>query len=181
LKLVTTTSDQRSQFVPPVHYTPDAYVRAGRRVTLWRLHQTDHGTPSPMTQQDLAARAHVSIGCLQGFESGKRNTRLDRVKKIAAAVGMTIEQLMAPDDPVPVVDNLADLTEEAIDVARMFTLAHTEVRMEIKQQLRAHLSARTDRLAVTFVERHREHPSKEVQSPAVNGGTGPTFRTNNHK
>lgn len=87
--------------------------------------------------------------------------------RIAAACELTFDQLIAPTAvPIPspppdfVVTAVADvdamerltLTDEAFAIARLFSVAHTEVRIHVKQLLRDHVTQRTDSRARRVVQ-----------------------------
>jgi transcriptional regulator with XRE-family HTH domain len=80
--------------------------RAAKRVIAWRK---EHA----LNQVEFAAFAKVSVGCLQGFETGTRNTRETNLIKIATAVGLTTEALLHDDDPMttpnPLLAGLRDI------------------------------------------------------------------------
>src|SRR5262245_8712000 len=78
-----------------------ALPRAGARVTQYRLAHTKrrHGRRYSMTQDELARRAGVSTGCLQSFENATRRTGLAKIRRIAAACEMTLDELFAPEAP----------------------------------------------------------------------------------
>lgn len=147
----------------PLPTDPAAWKRAGQRVVAFRAaHGTrKHGRRQPLTQAALAARAGVSQGCLQAFENGTRATRRESVTRIAAAVDLTVDQLFGSDDaPAPTVAALeagaaGHHTDEAIAIADLFTVAHTEVRTLIKQQLVDHVAHRRDYVAVALLQRLR--------------------------
>jgi Helix-turn-helix len=67
------------------------YANAAKRVVDWRR---EHGK---MSQEDFAALAQVSVGCLQALEKQIRNTRRPNLEKIAKAMALSYEQLIAGD------------------------------------------------------------------------------------
>jgi transcriptional regulator with XRE-family HTH domain len=145
---------------------PSVLLRAGKRVTAFRiLHSVLHGRrKQPMTQVELARKAGVSVGCLQAFEGGIRVTRPDNIRRIAEACDMTVDALFADDAPPATAAD--EFTDETLDVARMFELAHAELKIEIKKLLVAHLSQRTDKRATTYMGRR----SREGGQPSTGAG-----------
>jgi transcriptional regulator with XRE-family HTH domain len=151
--------------LPQLPTDPAAWKRAGQRVANYRAaHGTrKHGRRQPLTQAALAERVGVSQGCLQAFENATRATRRESVTRIAAAVDLTVDQLFAPgsDAPAPNVAFEAGMaiaghhTDEALAIADLFTVAHTEVRTLIKQQLVDHVAHRRDYVAVAMLQRLR--------------------------
>jgi transcriptional regulator with XRE-family HTH domain len=162
---------------------PSARARAGRRLIEYRAaHGVERNQKRlPMTQEEFARRAGVSIGCIAGFEAGHRSTRAESLRRIAEACGLTVEQLFAPE-PEPARGHVGveeHLTDEAITIARIFALAHTEVRARVKAELLEHLAQRTDRPAVALRDALTSTgpepvTRKEAQAPG-NGTTGATF------
>lgn len=156
------------------------YQAAGARVTAYRR---THGTRDasgrrvPLSQVTLARRAGVSPGALAGFENGTRLTTRTIAAKIAAACELTLDQLFAPEDgaaPVPALP----LSDEAIEIAQWWTLANTDVRVDIRRQLVTHLASRQDLPPLAVVEKLRSqvgggghpvaaHSGKESSPPAV--------------
>jgi len=137
---------------PDPEIDSEALKRAGHRVTQFRVAHTvrKNGRRYPMTQEELAKRARVSPGCLAAFENGARRTTLAKIKRIAAACGMTLDALIAPGGDasiLPTPDQV--LTDEALAIARMFMIAHTEVRMRVIVVLRDHLIQRKDPVAIS--------------------------------
>jgi transcriptional regulator with XRE-family HTH domain len=50
-----------------------------------------------LTQEELAARAGLSVSLVMALEQGKRgNPRLDTLLKLAAALGVTLDELAGP-------------------------------------------------------------------------------------
>jgi hypothetical protein len=140
---------------PTRNPTQAELARAGRRVVAYRRSHTvlRQGKIHPLSQVDLAQRAHVSVGCLQAFEGGKRMTHPNRVTAIAEACEMTYEDLLAPDVPAPASSpaDCEQLTGEVVAIARMFALADTPVRVAVRRELVTHFSQRTDPVAVALV------------------------------
>ncbi|MDK1490507.1 helix-turn-helix transcriptional regulator [Sinorhizobium sp. 7-81] len=56
------------------------------RIKVWREYRA-------MTLRDLAAKADVSPAYLSQIESGKRDGTFDTIKKIAAALDITVDEL----------------------------------------------------------------------------------------
>lgn len=112
----------------PVRYTRDMLQRAAQRV---RDYRRAHGD---MRQVDFAAQAGVSVGALQGFETGKRKTRTPNLLKIAAAIGLTLNELVKDDVPVYQIDPLsADLKPEDVRIAHAYHHAGAELKHAIKR------------------------------------------------
>lgn len=151
------------------------WARARARVLAYRI---DHGVARgarryPMTQDILAGRANISPGCLRGFENGTRRTTRATMERIAKGCDLTFDELIAPDaadDPVvPAFDaDRIGLTDEAIAVARMFAIAHTEIRLRVLLILRDHFVNRTDRVGKALAQ----HVMPAVAPPA--GSVVPT-------
>lgn len=141
----------------PRQWTDDleALARAGRRVIAYRAaHGTmRHRKRIPMTQVEFAKKAGVSVGCVAAFETGLRSTRRDSVRRIAAACDLTVDELLADDVPAaarPAPLEAPGFTDEVLAIARIFDLAHTEVRVRVKAILLEHLAQRTDRPGVAL-------------------------------
>lgn len=173
---------------------PATLARAGQRVVAYRLaHGTLRGRRrAPLTQIALAKRAGISVGCLQGFEMGTRVTRPDNARRIAAAIGLTLDALFsdepatsAPPEPAaaPTPAIARELTPEELFVVRMFSIAVSEVRVRLKSELIAHLAQRRDRPAVELLRdvcasegiSGVEPPRVESQSPRLTAANGPPF------
>lgn len=112
------------------------YRRVAARVIAWRR---EHGA---MSQIQFAAKAGISVGCLQSFEAGVRDTRKKQRERIARAMDLTLEQLFDDDaeagqapDPL-----LKDLLQEDLRLAQRFHHAGAEVKHAIKAFLTAGLS-----------------------------------------
>jgi transcriptional regulator with XRE-family HTH domain len=115
------------------HFGPEndhVYARAAKRVRDWRReHELDQVT--------FARQARISVGCLQGFERAVRATRKHNLQKIAKAMGLSIDQLIADDGaagpkPDPL---LKDLRHEDKVVAQHFHHAGAETKYAIKSLL----------------------------------------------
>jgi len=85
-------------------------------------------------QIDLADKAGVAEGTITGVESGRR-TREENLRKIAVALGCTVEQLATGQLPDPLL-RFRDLTEEDLRFAREFHNATTARRTEVIRMLR---------------------------------------------
>ncbi len=150
-----------------------AYKGAGRRVAQYRK---DHpvrdrfGNLNPESQAHFAKRVGVSVGTLVGFERAARVTREDQIRRIVSGMeGWTFEQLMSGEDlPTPrgttVDPRIAELTDEDIDVARMFHAAYTEPRAIVKATLLDHLRQRRDAVATALVDSLRTVNAPRVTS-----------------
>jgi transcriptional regulator with XRE-family HTH domain len=102
------------------------YKRAGKRVKAWRLEQG-------LDQVAFARHARISVGCYQGFEGGARATRKKNLVKIAEAIGLTYEQLLAEDDRTTTPDPLLkDLRREDLRLAQQFHHADAASKHAIK-------------------------------------------------
>jgi len=141
----------------------DDLQRAGARIVAYRSAQTtrrDNGRRLPLTQTELARRAGVSIGTLQGLELGTRRTGRRQLQKIANAIGMTIDELVAPEALATRVvggdgNGAIHLTPEALLVARSYSLVVTPTRVEILYALKHALANRTDAPAVELLSELR--------------------------
>jgi len=119
------------------------WKRAGKRVKNWRK---EHGE---MNQITFATLAKISVGCLQGFETATRHTREHNLIKIAAAMGLTKEDLLSEDQPPTEKPNplLTHLRTEDLRLANAFhhaggrvkvallALFHPEVSEESREQI----------------------------------------------
>ena len=174
----------------PLPTDPAAWHRAGRRVVHYRhAHGTrKHGRAQPLTQAALAENAKVSTGCLQAFETGTRATQPENVARIATAIGLTVDELFAPETPTSAYAITFDpasatitLTDEAIAIAYVFSVAYTEIRAAVKTQLLAHLQQRHDRAAVDVVRQLRTKGRIAATAPpnqnTAGGGGGPISRS----
>ncbi|MBA2312209.1 MAG: helix-turn-helix transcriptional regulator [Actinobacteria bacterium] len=52
-----------------------------------------------LTLQQIADRAHIDVSTLSRLESGKRRLTLDHLPGLAAALGVTLEELVGPSVP----------------------------------------------------------------------------------
>ncbi len=121
------------------------YRQAAARVIKWRR---EHGD---MNQVDFAARAGISVGCLQSFETATRATRKKQMERIAGALDLTLDQLLADDAEAAQTPNplLKDLLQEDLRIAQRFHHAATEPKLAIKTFLTAPLSEdRRERIAL---------------------------------
>jgi transcriptional regulator with XRE-family HTH domain len=141
-----------------------AYENAGRRVAKWRqAHDakgaTRKGHAKAMSQIALAKKARVSVGCLQGLETGARATRDKNLKKIADAIGLTVAELTSDETETSTI--IRDprgyhLSDEDYAIAHLFHDAHTEVRVQVKADLQRHAT-------------ERESPSRATPTAAAVG------------
>jgi hypothetical protein len=119
---------------PALNNEDVSYTYAGPKIAKWRR---DH---NQMSQVAFAKLAKVSVGCLQGLETGTRATRELNLDKIATVMGLSREELLSADESVPQPSpdpRLKELTSEDLQIARLFHGAVTEVRASVKAQLRA--------------------------------------------
>ena len=163
------------------------YRLAAARVIAWRR---EHGA---MSQVQFAAKAGISVGCLQGFETGMRHTREKQVARIAVAMDLTLDQLLADDaeagqTPDPL---LKDLLQEDLRLAQRFHHAGAEVKHAIKAFLTADLSEdqreqialilsaliRLDESQIAYVETIMAPLTTEGQSPATHAPILPIVAT----
>src|SRR5262245_27842328 len=110
-----------------------SYEHAGPKLIEWRRRHNE------MSQIEFAKLAGVSVGCLQGLETGTRATRDVNLDKIAKAMGMTRKELLSPEESArpPATDpRLKNLTAEDLQIAHLFHEAFTEVWVSVKTQLR---------------------------------------------
>jgi transcriptional regulator with XRE-family HTH domain len=124
------------------------YKRAAKRVKDWRR---DHA----MNQIAFADRAKISVGCLQGFETGARATREANLVKIANAVGLSRDALLHDDDPITSPNPLlAGLRDEDLRHAQHFhhATAHAKAAAydwlgpKISDDLRERIAGLVERL-----------------------------------
>lgn len=150
----------------PLPTDPAAWKRAAERVVAWRrAHDTKkHGRRVPLSQAALAERAGVSQGCLQAFENSARATQHESVMRIANAIGLSVEQLFAPEGGAPEIKRvqakLADtlygsgaeadgpFTVEANAVRQLYSVAFTRLRMTVYVMLVEHIKHRADPAAL---------------------------------
>ena len=124
--------------------TQQVLQRAARRVREWRrLH-------GEMSQIQFARIAHISPGTLQGFERAKRKTHDSNLLKIAAAIGITLEELIREDDPpVPLDRHVVDLKSEDFRIAHAYHHSGADVKHAIKRFFASTTSdERRERIAV---------------------------------
>ena len=95
-------------------------------------------------QSDLAKAANVATGTVSGLESG-RNTRADRIAAIAGALGVSVDQLRTGALPDPL-DRFRDLSDEDLQIARVFHNAITAVRVSVAYALKHRCPEFTERL-----------------------------------
>ena len=122
--------------------------RAARRVREWRrLH-------GEMSQIQFARMAHVSPGTLQGFERATRKTHDTNLLKIAAAIGLTLEELIREDDPPVRPDHLLeDLKREDLQIAHAYHHSGADAKHAIKRFYSASTSdERRERIAAVIVQ-----------------------------
>lgn len=129
--------------------------RAAARVVRYRMDHavTRSGRRQPLSQADLAHRAGISVSTLQAFENAKRNVRISQIRKIAAAIGLSVADLMAPDATAPTATPIdtSQLTPEAILIARLFAVAVTPTRQALLDRLFADFATRTDQPAQVLI------------------------------
>lgn len=124
--------------------TQQVLQRAARRVREWRrLH-------GEMSQIQFARIAHISPGTLQGFERATRKTHDSNLLKIAAAIGITLEELIREDDPpVPPDRHIVDLKPEDFRIAHAYHHSGADVKHAIKRFFASTTSdERRERVAV---------------------------------
>jgi transcriptional regulator with XRE-family HTH domain len=125
------------------------YRQAAARVIKWRR---EHGA---MSQIRFAAKAGISVGCLQSFETAVRATRKKQRERIARAMDLTLDQLFADDaeagqTPDPL---LKDLLQEDLRLAQRFHHAGAEAKHAIKAFLTADLSEdQRERIALILAD-----------------------------
>jgi hypothetical protein len=160
------------------------YRQAAARVIAWRR---EHGA---MSQVQFAAKAGISVGCLQGFETEMRQTRKKQVERIARAMDLTFDQLTADDaeagqTPDPL---LKDLLQEDLRLAQRFHHAGAEVKHAVKALFTADLSEdqrehialilgaliRLDESQIAVVETMLAPLTDDGQSPATQAPTLPS-------
>jgi transcriptional regulator with XRE-family HTH domain len=161
---------QKGQHLPFIPLPTDAALwrLAGERVVSYRRAHSEkkHGRRQPLSQQALAKRAGVSPGCLQAFENNTRATQRESVQRIAAAVGLSLGELFAPDHAgdvarvqrrfaVAMFDESSDPDRDNIEgnaMKRMFLAALTPMRMSLWTQAVDHFKGRKDRAAASVIE-----------------------------
>jgi transcriptional regulator with XRE-family HTH domain len=124
-----------------------AQERAGKRVKQWsREHQ--------MNQILFASRAKISVGSLQAFERGARETRKTTIRKIAAAMGLTTDELKAEPSPADGPDpRVLHFKDDDYLMARLYHHASADVKHAIKYLLASDLTeAVRDRIARLLAE-----------------------------
>ena len=157
------------------------YRQAGARVIRWRR---EHDA---MSQVQFASRAGISVGCLQSFEKGKRHTREQHIARIAAVMGLTLDQLKADDADAGQIPNplLDDLLQEDLRLAQHFHHAGAETKHAVKKFLAAPMSeekrerialmlaalVRLDEAQFPIVESIVTPLDKDGRSPAANAPT----------
>ena len=157
------------------------YRQAAARVIKWRR---EHGA---MSQVQFAKRAGISVGCLQSFETASRATRKKQMERIAGALDLTLDQLLADDAEAAQTPNplLKDLLQEDLRIAQRFHHAAAEQKHAVKTFLTAHLSedhrerialilaalVRLDELQIALMEKFLAPLDKDGRSPATNTPT----------
>lgn len=157
------------------------YRQAAARVIQWRREHDD------MSQVKFAARAGISVGCLQSFETGTRATREEKLERIAAAMDLTLDQLKADDAEAGQTPNplLKDLLQEDLRFAQRFHHAGAETKHAVKNFLVTPMSeekrerialmladlVRLDESQIAIVETILTPLDKDSQSPATNAPT----------
>jgi hypothetical protein len=103
------------------------WKRAATRVKNWRKEHDE------MNQITFAKLAKISVGCLQGFETATRHTRNHNLIKIAAAMGITKEDLLSEDQPATEKANplLIHLRTEDLRLANAFHHAGGRVKVAL--------------------------------------------------
>jgi transcriptional regulator with XRE-family HTH domain len=158
-----------------LHLDGDELARAGARVLQYRNAQTTrrNGRRVPLTQAELAARAGVSIGTVQALELGTRRTTVRQIKKIANAIGMSIEELVSPEPTradVAVSPAVPELTHESLLVARFFQSSVTPTRTAILGTIYRAFVNRRDATALALMEELRVLSPDLVDALAKEGG-----------
>lgn len=130
----------------PLRYSEAMLQRAAQRV---RDYRRAHGD---IRQVDFAAQAGISVGALQGFETGKRKTRPANLLKTAHAIGTTLEDLVREDQPVHQIHPLyADLAPEDLRIAHAYHHAGAELKHAIKRLIIGRLpDERRERIAAVI-------------------------------
>ena len=67
---------------------PSRYIALGESIRMERLRRR-------LSQRELGARLGVSHAAISDLENGKTKADLDRLSAIAAALGLTLEQLLS--------------------------------------------------------------------------------------
>jgi len=89
-----------------------------------------------LTQKQLAPLAHVAPNTISGLETARRGTRRGEYERIVEALGTTTAMLERPDEPISADDpRLEGLHDEALKIARAYTLAPTRTRLRIERLL----------------------------------------------
>lgn len=125
-KKSSTDSDSSCSSGGGAWFTTDAYRLAGARVAEYRR---SHGR---MPQRTLARKAGISVGSLQALESATRITGRSILDKVAQAIGLTVDQLMAEDPKQQVDARLAGLTAADIRIAFLFQRANGHLKIAIE-------------------------------------------------
>jgi transcriptional regulator with XRE-family HTH domain len=95
-----------------------------------------------MSQIQFAKLAHISVGTLQGFEKAIRKTHDTNLLKIAAAIGLTLDELIREDDPPVRPDpHTRDLKSEDFKIAHAYHHSGADVKHALKRYF---ASATTD-------------------------------------
>lgn len=64
-----------------------------------KLKRLRESLPGNVTQEDLAERVGLSAGAIRNYEQGIRYPRTQAVKALARFFGLTMEELLAEDEP----------------------------------------------------------------------------------
>lgn len=133
---------------------PMKWADIGKRVKLRRV---DKG----LTQEELATKAKVGLGTVQALEDAPnrrtpRQTTPRKLQQIADALEMPLDDLIVGRESISASDARLDrLTDEDIDVARLFHESVTDVRncaLALFRDGKAHIGLRLCLLPSEFAD-----------------------------
>lgn len=127
--------------------TAIVFQRAARRVREWR-------TAHRLGQVAFARLAGVSVGCVQSFEASTRETREANLIKMAAAMNLTLAELIQDDDPASETSNplLLNLRTEDLRLAQHFHHAGADAKHAAKRFFHSTVSDdRRERIAAVIL------------------------------
>jgi transcriptional regulator with XRE-family HTH domain len=88
-----------------------------------------------LKQRDIAQKADIHVGTVQGIEYGGRKVSREKIEAYAKVVGTTIEELLNPD-AVPPQDLIRHgLNREHLDIARRYKDGFRSVRDTVEMLL----------------------------------------------
>lgn len=94
-----------------------------------------------LTQKEVAARLGITESTYCGYETGKREPDVMKIKAIASILGVSGDYLLETGFS-PVAASTSELSPEALDIARAFEKADEKSRELVELALREYLPAK---------------------------------------